>query len=37
MKRRRISARASNRMFRKASFNRRADKVRLYRGGGRIV
>lgn len=37
MKRRRISARQSNRMFKKASFNRRADKVKLYRGGQRIV
>ena len=38
MKRKRISAKKSNRIFKKAMLNRRADKVKLYRGGGeRIV
>lgn len=37
MRRRRISSRAANRIFRNASKNKRADKVKLYRGGQRIV
>ena len=38
MKRRKyVSARKSNRIFRKAYMNRRADKVKLYRGGERII
>lgn len=37
MKRKYVSARKSNRLFRKASMNRRADKVKLYRGGQRLV
>lgn len=37
MKRKIISARKSNRIFRKASMNRKPDKVKLYRGGQRIV
>lgn len=37
MKRRYVSAKKSNKLFKKASLNRRADKVKLYRGGQRIV